>query len=164
MGYIHWWYVHFMVCKSYLNKEIKQQEFKNKKLVSTTIIYRCGNWGPERLKDLHIVTWLSRNRTENDQGVGAASSVHFRWYLRVIAGYFPRRVHKVFSFFCVVSGAEQEWVVETSAEDSWALYVKQLAQSLAHNSLNICYVSFTHTPLSREITYRACWGVLVALE
>lgn len=47
-----------------------------------------------KVKWSHMVTWLSRNRNENDQGVGAASFAHFRLYLRVIVCCFPRRVHK----------------------------------------------------------------------
>lgn len=31
---IRWWYVHFVVCKLYLNKKIKTTNLKNKKLVS----------------------------------------------------------------------------------------------------------------------------------
>lgn len=69
-----------------------------------------------RNSDVCIVTRLSQNRTENDQGVGAASSAYFHLHLRVIAGYFPRRVHKVFCL-CFFSGAAHEWVVGTSAKD-----------------------------------------------
>ena len=56
-----------------------------------------------KVKWSHTVTWLSRNRNENDQGVGAASFAHFHLYLRVIACYFPRRVHK-FQFVLFFKG------------------------------------------------------------
>lgn len=83
-------------------KKIRTTNLKIKKLASVEpLLHRCVNWGLERLNDECIVTWLSRSRTENDQGVGAASAVHFRLHLRVTVGYFPRRF-RGFQFVCVV--------------------------------------------------------------
>lgn len=79
-----------------------------------------------KVKWSHMVTWLSRNRNENDQGVGAASFAHFRLYLRVIVvsrGEFTSFI------LCCFSRAEWECGMGTGAEeaDSQAIHAKHLA-------------------------------------